>query len=89
MYARIYTYIYTRYILFSSPFYSFSLVVVTQIRGHIAGSSPPLPTAVRALHFYREKVPALSPLVDSRRIVLTHARRSQRLILSVKYMFCK
>ena len=51
--------------------------------------SPVTHTAVRALHFNREKVPALSPLVDSRRIVLTHARRSQRLILSVKYIFCK
>ena len=30
-------------------------VVVTQIRGHIAGSFPPLPTRVRALHFFREK----------------------------------
>ena len=28
-----------------------SLLVATQIRGHIAGSSPPLPTTVRALHF--------------------------------------
>ena len=28
-----------------------SLLVVTQIRGHIAGSFPPLPTTVRALHF--------------------------------------
>ena len=33
----------------------------------------PLPSTVRALHFYREKVSALSSLVDSRRIVLTHA----------------
>ena len=49
------------------------LIVVTQIRGHIAGSSPPLPTTVRALHFYREKISALSFVVDSRRIVLTHA----------------
>ena len=37
--------------LLSSAFYSLSLLVVTQIRGHIAGSSPPLPTTVRALHF--------------------------------------
>ena len=28
-----------------------SLLVVTQIRGHIAGSSPP-PTTVHALHFF-------------------------------------
>ena len=36
-----------------------SLLVVTQIRGYIAGSSPPLPTTVRALHFYREKISVL------------------------------
>ena len=65
----------------SSPFHYLSLLVATQIRGHIAGSSPLLPTTVRALHFYREKISALSSLVDSRRIVLTHARRSQQLIL--------
>ena len=63
---------------FLSPSYS---VVVTQIRGHIAGSFPPFPTTVRALPFYREKISALSCLVDSRRTVLTHARRSQQLIL--------
>ena len=67
--------------LLSSPFFSLSLLVVTQIRGHMAGSSPPLPTTVRALHFYREKISALSSLVESRRIVLIHARRSQQLIL--------
>ena len=39
------------------------------IRDSIAGSSPPLPTTVRALHFHREKISALSILVDSRRIV--------------------
>ena len=33
------------------------------------------------MHFYRENISALSSLVDSRRIVLTHARRSQQLIL--------
>ena len=37
--------------LLSSPFCSLSLLVVTQIRGHIAGSSSPLPATVRALHF--------------------------------------
>ena len=56
--------IYSYYVgLFSSFFFipfiilallfSLSLLVVTQIRGHIAGSSPPLPTTVRVLHFYR------------------------------------
>ena len=61
-----------------------SLLVVTQIRDHMAGSSPPLPTTVRALHFYREKISALSSLVESRRLVLIHARRSQQLILFKK-----
>ena len=58
---------------------SLSLLVATQIWGHIAGSSPPLPTTVCALQFYREKISALSSPVDSRRIVLSHARRSQQL----------
>ena len=58
-----------------------SLPVVTQIRAHIiAGSSPALPTTVRALDFHCEKTPALSSLVDSRRIAPTHARRSKQLI---------
>ena len=34
----------------------------------MAGSSPALPATVRALHFYRENIAALSSLVDSRRI---------------------
>ena len=34
--------------LLSSPFHSHSHLDVTQIRGHIAGPSPPLPTTVRA-----------------------------------------
>ena len=75
------------FFLFPSPFtylrssFSRSLLVVTQIRGHIAGSSPPLPATVRDLPFYREKISALASLVDSRRIVPTHAaRRSQQLI---------
>ena len=49
----------TRYIyipshLLSSLFYSPSLVV-TQIRGHIAGSSSPLPTTVRFFHFFARR----------------------------------
>ena len=35
--------------------------------GHIAGSSPPLPTTVRALYLLREKMSALPSLGDSRR----------------------
>ena len=60
-----------------------SLLVVTQIRGHIAGSSPPLLTTNRALHFYGEKISAHSSLVDSHRIALTHARHSQQLIFFI------
>ena len=56
--------------LLSSLFYSLSLLVVTQIRGHIAGSSP-LTTTVRALHFHREKISALPSLVDSRQELYT------------------
>ena len=61
------------FLFLSIPFIIFALLslsflVVTQIRGHIAGSSPPLPTTVRALHFYREKISALSSLVDLRRM---------------------
>ena len=59
----------------------FLSLVVAQFRGHIAGPSPRLPTTVRALHFYREKISAIFSIVGSRRIVLTHARRSQQLIL--------
>ena len=46
-----------------------SLLVVTQIRGYISGSFL-LPTTVRALHFYRDKISARSSLVDSRLIDL-------------------
>ena len=53
---------------------------ITQIRGHIAGPLPP-PHYGTCLNFYREKNSALSSLVDSRRIVPTHAaRRFQQLV---------
>ena len=66
-----YSFIFPSHLL-SSPFF-FSLPPNSRnsydcIGGHIAGSSPPIPTTVRALHFYREKILALSSLVDSRRI---------------------
>ena len=41
--------------LLSSPFLSCSLLVVTQIRGHLAGSFPPSPLGYVPLRFYREK----------------------------------
>ena len=68
--------------MLSPPFCSLSLLVVTQIRGDIAGSSL-LSTTVRALQCYREKISDISSLADSRRNVLTHARRSQQLILFI------
>ena len=75
----------TATVSFSFPFISFaflslSFLVIPQIRGHITGASPLLPTRIRALLFYREKISVLSSLVDSRRVLLTHARRSQHLV---------
>ena len=60
-----------RPIYYLRPYFSLSLslIVVIQIRGHIAGSPHPLPTTVRALHFYHDKISALSSRVDSGRIV--------------------
>ena len=57
-----------------------SVVVVTQIRGHIAGAPPPLPTTVRAFIFIARRIQHFLPSSDSRRIVPnTHgARRSQQ-----------
>ena len=46
----------------------------------------PFPTKVRAVHFRREKISALSSLVDSRRTVLTHARRSQQLLILFDFL---
>ena len=73
-------YIYSVYIFIPSIIFAILspatslLIVVTQIRGRIAGSSTPLPpTTVRAWHFYREKTSALCCLVDSRRTLLTQA----------------
>ena len=71
--------------VFFITFIFFALVFSrTQVRGLtffflIVGSSPPLPSTVGTLHFYREKTAALSSLVDSRGTVPTHARRSHQL----------
>ena len=59
--------------LLSSPFYSFSPLVVTQIRGHTAGYSPSLPTAARTLHFNREN---LWVLLSSTRVEFTLSYKS-------------
>ena len=53
--------------------------------GSHSGPYSPFPSSLRftnAFIFYRENMSALSSLVDSRRIVLTHAaRRSQQLLV--------
>ena len=64
------------FVLFGQLPLTVVLIVVPQIRGHIrtAGSSPRSPLRyVPCIYFYREKDWALSSLVDSRRIVPTHA----------------
>ena len=57
--------------------------------GSHSGLFSPLPTAVHALHFCREKTSALSSLVDSRRIARALAinRRSQQLLRSWSILF--
>ena len=87
-----YTHTHTQYICFfpsnllSSPFFSLPPSRTSGPGLHNIRLFPPLPATVRALHFYREKISAISSLVDSRRM-LTHAinRRSQQLIL---VLFC-
>ena len=66
------------------PSFSLSLAVLTYIRGHIGGSSTPLPSTVRALHFCREKISSPSSPVDSRRIVLTPALSVARQLVRVE-----
>ena len=74
-------------VVFSIPFMMFALLFsLPASRNSDPGShsrlfSPPTIFAVRALHFYRDKISALSSLVDSHRTALTHAKRSQQLIL--------
>ena len=76
--------------------FSRSLPVVTQIRGLTLGPPPPSPALLPPPHyvryvpsFNREKNSAFSSLVDSHRIVPTHAainRRCQQVILF--FYFC-
>ena len=53
------------------------------MRGHLAGDFPPPHYGTR-LNFYRDKNPALSCLVESRRIVLTHAIKLSRQLVSLE-----
>ena len=51
---------------------------VTQLRGHYAGSSPSPPRHVTRLHFYGEKIPAISYLIDSHQAVSLNNTRHAR-----------
>ena len=66
-----------------SPFYSLSLLDVTQIRGHIAGSPPPHPCGSCLAFFIARRLQLFLASSTPRRIVPTHARRSQQLILFI------
>ena len=62
-----------------ASFLSLLLIVITQIRGHIAGSSAPLPTTVVAFIFMARRLQSLhlsSTRVESR-ILTTGALRSR------------
>ena len=86
--VRMYIYTYSVYIahvfFFLIPFMIFAFPCSLPRRNSDPGSHSrlfsPLPSTVRALHFYRENSLAVASLVDPRRIVPTHARRSQQLI---------
>ena len=45
--------------------------------------SPPLPTTVRAFAFYRENVPAVSPLAGSHKIALTDAATCSKQLIPI------
>ena len=66
-----------------SPLYYIAFLVITQIRGHIAGSSPFSPQRSFALFFYRHNTSALFPLLDSHRTAPTQGYywRSLQLLL--------
>ena len=78
--AKVYWYFSCRFLRFFFPshLFIFALLVLLPIRRNSDPEShgrlySPLPTTVRALLFYRAKNSALSSLVDSRRVVPTHA----------------
>ena len=80
----IYIHIYTEvfFFLFSahllpSPFFCPSGLVVTQIGGDVAGSSPPSPTTVRALHLVARRLERFLP--SSTRVEFaTYAKQPSR-----------
>ena len=54
-------YIYIFFFPSSSPFFSISLLVVTQIQGHIAGSSPPSPLRLVPCNFIARRYQLFLP----------------------------
>ena len=52
----------------SPPFFSLSLLIVTEIRGHITGFTSPLPTTVHSLFFFARRPQPFLLLVNSRLI---------------------
>ena len=71
----VFSFVFASHVLLSSPLcllLSYILIVVTQIRGDIAGASPPSP--LRGMYvpciFIATRGSALSSLVDSRRIAV-------------------
>ena len=74
-------------------FLSRSLSVVTQIRGHIAGSFLPPPHHGTCLHFYRENNSAFSYLIDSRLELFLPTRGAfasfvPHIVYQTKYQIC-
>ena len=75
--------------LLASPFFSLSLLVVTQILGHTAGSSPPSPVrSAPSLVDYNEKASWISPFVPSSTPVeLRLPTRSMGALSAVRTLF--
>ena len=66
IYTRIYVFL--SHLLSSFPFSLPAINSRNSDPGSLSRLFPPLPATVRALHFYREKISAISSLDDSRRI---------------------
>ena len=89
LYAKILFFFFPSHLL-SSPFYLYPFPLSRNSDdpgSHSKLFSPPTHYGSCLSFFYRENISALSSLVDSRRIVLTHARRSQQFL--ILFYFCK
>ena len=74
------------FIIFALLFLSPSYTVVTQIRGHIAGSSPPLPLRFVPCIFIARRSQLFVPSSTRVELCFTHARRSQRFMFFVFFL---